>query len=374
MSKLKSLLVSIYLIFRGIYHRFYFLCILIFHKNLYNSETYFPEYISKRKSIIHIFFYQVVYISKYGVPNLFYFLYGFDIKGLRNQNDYVDYGLFMNRREKMNNKHPFSLATVLRDKSLFGIVANAYGISTPENIGIITNGNIYLFSEKRTIDFIEYIKEEEVDAFMKKIDGECADGVYHITSNSHTITIDSLSKTSEDIRNIVKVGVFLLQRSIKSQHKDINAIFAKSVNTIRLVTVQDTKSGTILPLTAVLRVGKGESCVDNWAAGGLSIGVDISTGRLRKYGFYKPGYGTKAKQHPDSGIVFEGYQLPYFREAIDLALRYHQVLNNVHSIGWDIAILDDGPTIIEGNDNWEISLMEVSNYGLKKEFDRYFYE
>ncbi len=374
MKHIKSILYFIYNLFKTIYYRFSSLRILICNKRYYDAETYFPEFSSKRKTKALIFIEQVIHILKYGFPNDFYFLYGFDIKDFRNQNEYVDYSLFMKRRWVMNNKYPFSPIPVLRDKSLFGIVAKAYDIETPENVGIIMNGNMYLFSNKVTVNFIDFIKRNEVDTFMKKIDGECADGVYHFVSNKTSFSINSEIKSSNEVYDIVKEGVFLLQSSIKFQHNDINAIFSKSVNTIRLVTIHDFKKNEILPLTAVLRVGKGDNCVDNWAAGGLSIGIDIPTGTLKKYGFYKPGYGTKVTEHPDTTVVFEGYKIPYFDEAVEMALNYHRVLSNVHSIGWDIAILENGPTIIEGNDNWEISLMEISNNGLKKEFEEYFYD
>lgn len=374
MKYIKSFLYIIFNLLKEIYHRFRSFCILLCNKKYYDAETYFPEFSSKRKTKIIRFVEQVIHIIKYGYPDDFYFLYGFDIKNFRNQNEYVDYTIFMERRRIMNNKYPFPPIPILRDKSLFGIVANAYNIETPENIGIITNGNIYIFSNKETIDFKSYIEANKVDVFMKKIDGECADGVYHLTSSKNYYTINSENKSSIEINEIVKEGVFLLQSSIKSQHKDIDAIFSKSVNTIRLVTINDFKEDRIFPLTAVLRVGKGNNCVDNWAAGGLSIGIDIASGTLKKYGFYKPGYGTKATEHPDTGIVFEGYKIPYFQEALEMALKYHRILSNVHSIGWDIAVLENGPTIIEGNDNWEISLMEISNSGLKEEFNKYFYD
>lgn len=71
--------------------------------------------------------------------------------------------------------------------------------------------------------------------------------------------------------------------------------------------------------------------------------------------------------------MFDGYKVPYMKEAIDEAIRFHSMLPTIHSIGWDIAITEDGPCFIEGNDNWEISLMQISNHGLQKEFNKYFY-
>ena len=109
--------------------------------------------------------------------------------------------------------------------------------------------------------------------------------------------------------------------------------------------------------------------VDNWAVGGLLVGVDNETGRLQEWAYYKPGYGTKVKVHPKSGIIFKDYELPFFEEAKIMISKYHRLLPNVHSIGWDIAILPDGPCIIEGNDNWEISPMQLIHGGMRKEFE-----
>lgn len=65
--------------------------------------------------------------------------------------------------------------------------------------------------------------------------------------------------------------------------------------------------------------------------------------------------------------------MPYWKESLELANCFHEKLSDIHSIGWDIAITKDGPVFIEGNDNWEISLMQACNGGLKREFGNFFY-
>ena len=112
--------------------------------------------------------------------------------------------------------------------------------------------------------------------------------------------------------------------------------------------------------------------VDNWAAGGLAIGVSMDGGCLRGDGFYKHGKGTRTAKHPDSGILFDGYKIPYFHEAIKEAISLHRRLVPLVVIGWDIAITPDGPLFIEGNDNMEISINQEVNGGLKKMFDSFF--
>lgn len=370
-NKLISLIKTFYRIFVG--------CLWIlklpFCKHYYSSNTYFPEFSDKRKSLFRRFQEQICHIIKYGVPNDFYFLYGLDIKDFHRAEDFVDNKQFMRRQHAMNYKQgPYPPISVLRDKALFGIVAEAYGINTAKNIGIIQNGKIYLFNEKKiiSIDQINTVQcfTNDNDFFIKIIDGQCADGIYHMrVIDGHFI----LGNKAIDANTFFeKKRRYLIQESIKHQHRSIAAIHPKAINTLRIVTVFNNKIGEVEHLSSVLRVGKGENQVDNWAAGGLSIGVDTEKGTLRQYGFYKPGHGTKATEHPDSHIVFKDYLIPYMKEAIEEAKTFHRHLHGIHSIGWDVAITEEGPCFVEGNDNWEISLMQISNHGLRKEFDELF--
>ena len=148
---------------------------LIIDKKDLDATCYFPEYIDRRKKKNEIFWDQIRNIIKYGAPNKFYFLYGLDIKGFHKIDDFVDYSLFMRRRNEMNYRRIwYPPIYVLRDKSLFGITAEAYGFSTPKNIGIIEKGRIFLFDNKQNLSLTEYfasIKNQQ-DCFVKKVFGE----------------------------------------------------------------------------------------------------------------------------------------------------------------------------------------------------------
>jgi hypothetical protein len=41
--------------------------------------------------------------------------------------------------------------------------------------------------------------------------------------------------------------------------------------------------------------------------------------------------------------------LPFWHEVVDLAYRAHAVFPTRLIVGWDIAILPDGPCVVEGN-------------------------
>ncbi len=107
--------------------------------------------------------------------------------------------------------------------------------------------------------------------------------------------------------------------------------------------------------------------------GGVIVNIDTDTGKLEKYGFMKSQYGTIMEMHPYTGIKFEGITLPYIKEAVAQAIRFHSFLN-LHSIGWDIAITESGPYFIEGNDNWEIDVQQNALHPLDVYFKKYFYK
>ena len=147
-------------------------------------------------------------------------------------------------------------------------------------------------------------------------------------------------------KNIVD-GTDLLCEACVEQHPDLSAIFPYSLNTMRLITICD-EHGNVRFERGFLRVGTGQSRVDNWYAGGLAIGL-TSKGKLKGKGVYLDFKKPDEAIHPDTGIMFNGYQIPMFKEAVDLVLEAHSHCKELPLIGWDIATTLDGPVLIEAN-------------------------
>lgn len=340
-------------------------------KEYLHGESYFPEYAERRKSSIRVFLDQLCQIIRYGDCNNFYYLYGFDIKGLGSNKEYVDNCEFVRARERLNNKsNEYSMKTVLRDKSLFSIFCNSYNVSTPINIGLYENGKYYCYRRQAYYE-LKCLAEKTNDVFFKSIDGECGEGILHVVTCDSNFKVNNRNISDIELIEILGDGRYIIQERI-NQHEKLSVLHCQSINTVRLVTVYNQVTKEVCIMSAVLRVGVGNSNVDNWAHGGLSIGIDCVQGTLKEYGFYKPGFGTKTTQHPDSNIIFQGYELPFIDEAIREAMRLHLLLKDIHSIGWDIALTNNGPCFIEGNDNWELSLMQICNGGQRGIFEKIF--
>lgn len=150
----------------------------------------------------------------------------------------------------------------------------------------------------------------------------------------------------------------LLQQRIY-QHEHLAAVNSSCVNTLRIYSVL-WLDGTVTVYSIVLRTGVGNTKVDNYASGGLSVGV-TEEGKLKKYGYNKKG--ERVEKHPTTGLVFKNYDIPSFDEAMALVRKAHLMVPHFRSVSWDIAITADGsPILIEGNlCRGGIDLLQLSN-------------
>ncbi len=167
----------------------------------------------------------------------------------------------------------------------------------------------------------------------------------------------------EDVEAAALKVDYMFQEAL-DQHPEMDRLHPGCLNTLRVVTGMTT-DGAFPVLGAVLRVGQGESPVDNAHAGGLFVGVDRETGQLRSraHSYFAFG-GATYTRHPGTGVVFEGFEVPHFAEAVELARRAHERLPLLY-VGWDIGITPNGPVLVEGNSGAQLLLMEVAAGGFK---------
>lgn len=337
----------------------------LFTSGFIKSESYYPE--MHQKSKFRIAMDLLGHIMKFGSLERYYFSYGLDIKGFRDKDDYLDDNWFLWKCAMLNtvlSDHDYTC--ILRDKDLFATLLTEWGFNTPHTIACVKS--------KDDADVVaEQLFAEPGNYFCKPLDGQCGGGIFKLIVKADYVEIDGQEMPLTEAKNWVKEqfakDAYLIQ-SLVVQHPEISRIYDKSINTIRLVTLYDKKQDEIVPLSAVLRIGAHGNVVDNWAKGGLAVGIDMKNGMLKKYAFYKQGCGTKTLAHPDSKVAFDGFVLPFFEEAMQQARDLHYRLRPLAVIGWDIAITLDGPLFIEGNDNMEISINQETNGGLKKQFDK----
>ena len=183
-------------------------------------------------------------------------------------------------------------------------------------------------------DFLDFFKKHE-NIIVKPVDEGGGKG------------IEKFSYTTKDEANkiydkLIKNKQLLVEECIK-QHKDMNKLYDKSVNTLRMFTF--IKDGTPYFLHAVMKMGNG-GVVDNFSSGGMYTflsddGKAIIPAIDQADNIFE--------KHPTTNIDIVGFQVPMFKEAVELVKECAKVVPQVAYIGWDVAISEKGPVLVEGN-------------------------
>lgn len=144
-----------------------------------------------------------------------------------------------------------------------------------------------------------------------------------------------------------------------SAHRELLEVTTGALPTVRIVTCLNERGEPEL-IGAVFRMSVGANrTVDNLHAGGIAANVDLGTGRLSR----ATDLGSNSRlgwlsTHPNTGALIENRVLPLWEETKQLALSAHREFTDRVVIGWDIAILEDGPIVVEGNGNPDMDILQ----------------
>lgn len=328
------------------------------------QASYYPA--ERHKSRLRIACDQLCFFFKYGYLEEYYYPYGFDRASMtrsRMAEYIVPYRAFLYRVDQLNFQNPYfdeyegrMTGRVLdQDKFYFYLFLSRLGFPTPRVL-LYVRGGKDLYVDPSLSGRLEGLFVADLDAFAKPVGGMMGAGGFRLQVSQGEIRVDGVVTTAESVTARLVSGDYLVQEYIV-QHERLAAFCPSCVNTLRLHTVMD-KEGQVHAFGPLMRMGRAGYAVDNWAAGGVLVGIDES-GRLMDRGVMKPGYGTVLAEHPDTQIPFAGYEIPFYREATEMVVSLHRMMYRNHSIGWDVAITPQGPVIIEGNDRWEISMIQA---------------
>jgi len=148
------------------------------------------------------------------------------------------------------------------------------------------------------------------------------------------------------------------------QHSDLARLAPTALNTVRIIT-QLNGDDDVEILGTILRISI-RSSVDNWHKGNMASAVNVSTGIIDGPAFYMDITKSDERYHPVTGVEIVGFKVPFWQETLRMAKSAALHNKKNRSIGWDIAVTDQGPDLIEGNHNWDKVLWQrAAGRGLK---------
>jgi hypothetical protein len=111
---------------------------------------------------------------------------------------------------------------------------------------------------------------------------------------------------------------------------------------------------------AVLRMPRTPGIiVDNFHAGGIAAPVDLRTGIMGKAtDLGRSRHSRWWDTHPTTGAPILGRRVPMWDQVLDLAVQAHAAFADQIVVGWDIAVLESGPQLIEGNKGPDLDIIQ----------------
>jgi len=271
--------------------------------------------------------------------------------GIDNYLDYLSHREWHHLQDVLDDDE---LNDILGDKIYFNAYYERSGIPLPRQLGynireklILKDKNasvsLELVTPEKTLAAIEKLLAASTNGsiFIKPIRGSGGHGTRRIRSG------DVRQEMIAELQAYLVSGSFIVQDEVV-QHREMARLNPSSLNTIRIDTFK-APGGRPEVLSAFLRMAMGDNCVDNIGEGGLYVGVNLEDGTLKQHAIRDLWLDTADfSAHPKTGVQFQGFQIPFFedvqRAAIEAAHWIPKAL-----VGWDIAVSETGPIVIEGN-------------------------
>jgi len=290
----------------------------------------------------------VVSSLKYNISILDYFYFRFYKLNKEERKEYAGTGYMYEYQLKMN---PKSKREILENKLQFLEKYSKY-------ISHKYASKEYFMNDELVAR--KLLENKSKRLVIKSSDGQCGEGI-------QVLKLDELSE-KEVLQKIQSSDNDLIEEFI-IQHDDLMKLSSSGLNTVRIFT--QLRNGSVDILGARLRITI-NSYVDNLAAGNIAASINEDTGKVNDMGVYSDITKQYELKHPISGVEIIGFQVPFWKESLEMvkeaALRYPE--NS--SIGWDVAITNEGPELLEGNHNWCKLLWQLpAKKGLKFNLEKY---
>lgn len=249
----------------------------------------------------------------------------------------------------------------------------------PDFYGYIADGELHptpFSSDYHSL--VECVNRNET-VVVKPANGSGGGGVTIIKQTVDGYQINGKRCKKSDVNQFQRELDDYLISEFVNQETYAEEIYPGSMNTIRIITMIDPDTHEPFIAGAVHRIGTNKSApTDNWSRDGLSVEIDMKSGKLGSAVSYPKGDTlNRQSKHPDTGAKIEGVKVPgvdNIRQSVLEMAEYIAPLTPY--VGWDIIVTGTQGefAVVEGNNFPHIDVMQPHVQLLAEERNRRFYE
>jgi hypothetical protein len=162
-----------------------------------------------------------------------------------------------------------------------------------------------------------------------------------ITNQGQSVAVVEFVKQNEQFAQ----SGYLIQTRLEP-HPKIAEVVGNQLSTVRMFVLVDDEGPTLL--RASWKIPSGESVADNfWRSGNMLGGIDVETGRVIRVLLRNVGGTVEIDKHPKTGTSFSSLVFPEWSQMRDMVMRGAAAVPSCHFQGWDVALTDRGPVLVE---------------------------
>jgi len=246
----------------------------------------------------------------------------------------------------------------LWNKAAFATRCREHGVAAIEALATARQGQI------ERLDGGDPSQLPRCDLFLKPLGGAGGRGAEHWSLRedgawlSHEGKLLGESALIEHLKGLSRETRYVVRRHA-TNHPDLRELSPDALSTVRVLTCLDEQGAPEI-LYAVLRMAaRSGGVVDNFHAGGIAARVALESGELSPATDMGLNRDTRWwNSHPETGAAIAGRKLPMWGQVLELSRRAHASFADQVVIGWDIAILPDGPALVEGNKSPDLDIIQ----------------
>ncbi len=257
----------------------------------------------------------------YGVGYLDYHVFGFAI----NRGN--------SRKTFMTMEHNIALVRALNDRAYYSIFNDKIQFNSRFAKYL---GRTWIDLRTSGLDGFAKFVQDKASIFVKQIDRYGGQGIE---------CVELAHQDLPQLYNRLLSEHKYLAEEVIVQHHELERLCPSSVNTVRITTI--LSGGRPHFLYSFFRMGNGTEATDNISSGGMYTAI-TAEGYLSAEAF-SDRTGLYYREHPTTGVPFQGFQIPFYRACVALCLEAALTEPHMRYVGWDVAITETGPVLIEGN-------------------------
>lgn len=198
------------------------------------------------------------------------------------------------------------------------------------------------------VDSVVSLLEDSGTLAAKMAAGTYGIGFYKLEFKNGSYVVNGEIYDKEKFKDfILSLNDYIITEYIE-MHSDLKKINPYSVNTIRVVVINEYGNDTIIPF-AFMRIGtKKSGIVDNVAQGGMVCKINVDTGEFYQGQVLKNHVYEDVEIHPDTKTKLNGI-IPHWELVKTELIKISKYYPQLEWLGYDIAITEGGFSIIEIN-------------------------